>query len=242
VYELKDVSKTFRQGSATVRAVDGVDLRVEDGEFIAVQGTSGSGKTTLLQLLGGLDRSTSGSVKFDGRDLGRMGDRQLTKLRAGAFGFVFQTFNLIPTLSARENVEAALAPLGLGSRKRRARAEAALEEVSLLDRAGHLPTKLSGGEQQRVGIARALAKESRVILADEPTGNLDTATRDEVIALLERVWARHGQTVIVVTHDQAVAARAHRQAWMHDGRLGVSLAPTSGPEGLGEPRLGIPSG
>jgi putative ABC transport system ATP-binding protein len=164
IYELAGVTRSFRSGDRRVEALGGVDLRIDAGEHVAVTGPSGSGKTTLLQLLGALDRPTAGSLQFDGRDLGALRERELTGLRLRGLGFVFQQFNLVPTLTARGNVEAALAPLGLRRAERRRRAHERLEEVGLGDRAGHLPSQLSGGEQQRVAIARALASEPRVEL------------------------------------------------------------------------------
>jgi putative ABC transport system ATP-binding protein len=219
IYELRDVTKTFRQGAAEVRAVERVDLAVATGEFLVVAGPSGSGKTTLLQLLGGLDRPTSGELMFEGRDMTRLGDAALARLRLETFGFVFQQFNLIPTLTARENVEAALAPRGLGRDERREQVTRLLAAVGLEDRSAHLPTQLSGGEQQRVAIARALANEPRVLLADEPTGNLDVATGEEVIALLRRLSEEFGHTVVLITHDQSIAASASRLVRMRDGRI-----------------------
>ncbi len=218
MYELKQVTRIYRQGPARIAAVDGVDLAIDQGEFLVIQGRSGSGKTTLLQLLGGLDRPTSGQVLFEGNDLASLPDRRLTELRLRGFGFIFQQFNLIPTLSAFENVEAALAPAGRG-KARGGRALALLGEVGLTDRARHLPSQLSGGEQQRVAIARALANEPRVILADEPTGNLDSKTGEEIIQLLASLSRQHGQTVVLVTHDQAVSTHASRVLHMGDGRL-----------------------
>jgi putative ABC transport system ATP-binding protein len=194
---------------------------IEDGEWLAIQGPTGHGKTTLLQVLGGLDRPTSGIVDFDGQDLAALRESQVTKVRAASIGFIFQTFNLIPTLSAQENVEAALVPLGVGAKERRARALAALESVGLGDRARHLPSELSGGQQQRVAIARALVKEPKVLLADEPTGNLDEDTRDEIISLLEKLWREHGLTLVLVTHDSSVARRAQRVGVMRNGRLSI---------------------
>ncbi len=193
-------------------AVRDLDLTISDGEWLAVQGRTGHGKPTLLNLLGGLDRPTDGTVELDGTGLGALRETQLTALRAEAVGFIFQTFNLIPTLSAAENVEAALIPLAAGHSARRRRVAAALESVGLANRAGHLPTELSGGQQQRVAIARALAKEPKVLLADEPTGNLDEDTRDDIMTLLERLWRERGLTLILVTHDTAVARRAQRVA------------------------------
>jgi putative ABC transport system ATP-binding protein len=217
LYELRAASRVFRRGAATIAAVDSVDLALPAGGFVALEGPSGSGKTTLLQLLGALDRSTSGQVFYDGRDLGALRDHDLAELRLRAFGFVFQQFNLIPTLTALENVEAKLAPTGVDDV--RGRAERMLEEVGLAERAHHLPPHLSGGEQQRVAIARALSVEPRVVLADEPTGNLDTATGGEIIDLLAGLAAEHGSTVIVATHDASLAARAPRRLSMRDGRF-----------------------
>ncbi|HUF59820.1 MAG TPA: ABC transporter ATP-binding protein [Actinomycetota bacterium] len=219
MYELRKVTKTFRKDRGTVTALRDVDLEIDEGDFLVIQGPTGQGKSTLLQLLGALDRPTSGEVRFEGNDLGVMRESQLTGLRARSFGFVFQGFNLISTLSAQENVETALAPLRVSTPERRERAIHALADVGLAERARHLPSELSGGEQQRVAIARALVREPRVILADEPTGNLDERTRDEIFELLEGLWARRGQTVVVVTHDSKLARRSPRTAWIHDGAL-----------------------
>jgi len=219
LFELRGVSKRFRRGDATIHAVDSVDLVIAAGEFVALEGPSGSGKTSLLQLLGALDRPDDGQIFFEGRELQGLGDRELAELRLRAFGFVFQQFNLIPTLSALENVEAALAPAGLRGEPLRARAESLLGEVGLADRMTHLPSHLSGGEQQRVAIARALGNEPRVILADEPTGNLDSKTGADVIDLLAGLAQQRGATVIVATHDAGLAARAPRRIAMRDGAL-----------------------
>jgi putative ABC transport system ATP-binding protein len=219
MYELTDVHKSFRRGSATVQALDGVNLTIDKGEFLAVQGPTGQGKSTLLLLLGGLDRPTSGSVMFEGRDLARLPEAELAGLRAAEFGFVFQTFNLIPTLTAQENVETALVATGVPAKERHNLALAMLDELGLSDRAGHLPSELSGGQQQRVAIARALVKKPRVLLADEPTGNLDERTRDEIIGLLEQLWRERGITLVVVTHDSAIARRAGRLAVIENGRV-----------------------
>jgi putative ABC transport system ATP-binding protein len=218
LYVLDDVRRTFRRGPVEVRAVDGVDLRIDSGEFIAIEGPSGSGKSTLLQLLGGLERPTSGRLLFAGDELSRRSDPELTRFRAHDVGFVFQHFNLIPTLTAKENVQAALAVGSVPSSDRSARADELLASVGLADRSGHLPVNLSGGEQQRVAIARALANSPRVVLADEPTGNLDSATSSEIIALLERL-SDDGVAVVVVTHADHVAVRARRRLSMRDGRL-----------------------
>ena len=221
MYKLTGVKKQYQKGRSTVDALDGVDLVIEDGEWLAIQGPTGHGKTTLLQILGGLDRPTSGIVDFDGQDLAALRETQVSKVRAASIGFIFQTFNLIPTLSAQENVEVALVPLGIHGHERQARAAAALESVGLGDRLRHLPSELSGGQQQRVAIARALVKEPKVLLADEPTGNLDEDTRDEIISLLEKLWREHGLTLILVTHDSAVARRAQRVGIMRNGRLSI---------------------
>jgi putative ABC transport system ATP-binding protein len=221
MYKLTGVTKTYQKGRATVHALQGVDLVIEDGEWLAIQGPTGHGKTTLLQMLGGLDRPTSGIIDFDGQDLAQMRESQVTKVRAASIGFIFQTFNLIPTLSAQENVETALVPLHISGGERRARALQALSGVGLADRARHLPSELSGGQQQRVAIARALVKEPRVLLADEPTGNLDEGTRDEIIALLESLWRDRGLTLVLVTHDSAIARRAQRVAVIQNGKLSI---------------------
>ena len=215
LYDVRGAEKFFQRGPTTVRALDGVSLEIGAGEFVALEGPSGSGKTTLLQLLGALDRPSGGEVLFEGSDLARLADRELAQLRLRSFGFVFQQFNLIPTLTAVENVEAKLVPAG-GTRER---ALELLGEVGLAERSDHLPHQLSGGEQQRVAIARALSVEPRVVLADEPTGNLDTATGLEIIELLAGLAAEHGSTVIVATHDTTLAARAPRRVALRDGRL-----------------------
>ena len=175
-----------------------------------MQGKTGHGKTTLLQILGGLDRPTRGRVEFAGQDLPAAPEARVRKVRASSFGFIFQTFNLVPTLSAQENVEAALIPLGVHLAQRRARVAAALDSVGLADRAQHLPGELSGGQQQRVAIARALVKAPTVLLADEPTGNLDEDTRDEIPGLLDTLWRERRLTLVLVSHDSSVVRRAQR--------------------------------
>jgi putative ABC transport system ATP-binding protein len=231
MYQLTGVSKIYQKGRRTVPAVRDLDLTIGDGEWLAVQGRTGHGKTTLLQLLGGLDRPTSGIIDFDGADLARLRETQVTRVRAVSIGFIFQTFNLVPTLSAAENVEAALIPLGLHLAERRRKVGAALDAVGLGDRARHLPGELSGGQQQRVAIARALVKEPKVLLADEPTGNLDEGTRDEIIDLLGRLWRDLGLTLVLVTHDSSVARRAQHVGVMSKGRLTVrrEAAPAQSP-------------
>ncbi len=221
MYKLTGVTKRYQKGRATVDALAGVDLVIEDGEWLAIQGPTGHGKTTLLQMLGGLDRPTSGIIDFDGQDLAAMREAQVTKVRARSIGFIFQTFNLIPTLSALENVAVALVPLGIHGAERTDKASQALASVGLADRARHLPSELSGGQQQRVAIARALVKEPKVLLADEPTGNLDEGTRDEIMGLLEELWREAGLTHILVTHDSAVARRAQRIGVMQHGQLSI---------------------
>jgi putative ABC transport system ATP-binding protein len=224
MYKLSGVAKQYKKGRRTVEALRGVDLVIEDGEWLAIQGPTGHGKSTLLHIIGGLDRPTSGTVELDGMNLSRMRETKVTKVRARSIGFVFQTFNLIPTLSAAENVEAALVPLGVGGAKRKARARQALTAVGLGDRLRHLPSELSGGEQQRVGIARAIVKEPKVLLADEPTGNLDEGTRDEIISLLENLWRERGLTMVLVTHDSTVSARAQRIGLLENGVLTTARA------------------
>jgi putative ABC transport system ATP-binding protein len=218
-YELEGATRSYGQDSTLVLALDALDLAIMRGEFVAVFGPSGSGKTTLLQLLGALDRPTSGSVRFEGEPLEALGDSALSELRLHAMGFVFQQFNLIPTLTAAENVEAALAPLVMSRAERRETAAKHLEAVGLGPRAHHLPTQLSGGEQQRVAIARALARSPRVVLADEPTGNLDSRSGEMVMELLARLHSELRITLVLVTHDEWIAERADRVLRLADGRL-----------------------
>jgi putative ABC transport system ATP-binding protein len=219
MYELTDVTKRYAQSRRQIDALAGIDLSIAEGEFLAIQGSTGSGKTTLLQMLGAMDRPTGGHLLFDGRDLAKMGEGHLSELRSRSFGFIFQAFNLIPTLTAQENVETALVPWHTRADERRRRAGEALAGVGLADRARHIPSELSGGEQQRVAIARALVRAPRVIFADEPTGNLDERTRDDIVGLLEQLWRERGQTLIVVTHDTWVAGRASRRIRLDQGRL-----------------------
>jgi putative ABC transport system ATP-binding protein len=219
LYSLKGLVKVYGTGATQVRAVDGLDLEFASGEFVVVAGTSGSGKSTLLQQLGALDRPSGGTIEFEGRDLARLGDGELAELRLRTIGFIFQQFNLIPTLSALENVEVAIAPTGASGEQRIAAATAVLDRVGLSARADHLPSELSGGEQQRVAIARALANDPDVLLADEPTGNLDTATGDSILALLYRLWEEAGLTVVLITHDPSIAGTAPRVIRLADGRI-----------------------
>ena len=231
MYKLTGVTKDYTKGREVVHALRGVDVEISEGEWLAIQGPTGHGKTTLLQMLGGLDRPTSGSVMLGGDDLAGLRESAVTRVRAASIGFVFQTFNLVPTLSAQENVETALVPLRIKPAERRARAARALADLGLADRADHLPSELSGGQQQRVAIARALVKEPRVLLADEPTGNLDEDTRDDIISLLEGLWRDKHLTMVLVTHDSAIARRAERRGVMKYGKLTTSNDTTQVPAG-----------
>lgn len=215
-YRLQGVTRTYRQRERTVQALAGVDLDIAAGDFVTIQGPTGGGKSTLLQMLGALDRPTAGSVMLGDVDIAQASNAQLGRLRAEEIGFVFQGFNLIPTLTAAENVDMGLEPLGLTRDERRRRVIEALERVGLGDRADHRPGELSGGQQQRVAIARAVAKQPRVLLADEPTGNLDERMRDEILDVLEELNAE-GLTLVVVTHDSAVARRARRRLRLAKG-------------------------
>jgi putative ABC transport system ATP-binding protein len=219
MYRLTDVVKTYSQKKKTVTALAGVTLEIPAGQMVAIQGPTGGGKSTLLQMLGALDRPTSGTVLLGEKDLSRAGDHALAAARGREIGFVFQGFNLIPTLTAAENVETAFADGSVPRDERHRRAAAALESVGLAERADHLPAELSGGQQQRVAIARALVKEPTVLLADEPTGSLDEATRDEIMDLLEGVWRERGLTLVIVTHDSAVAKRAERRLHLKGGQV-----------------------
>lgn len=218
-YRLTDLSRTYGDGNGKVHALRNASFAIGTGDYVAIVGPSGSGKSTLLQLLGGLDRPSSGRIEFFGTEMTAMNERQLTRLRQRSIGFIFQQFNLIPTLTAHQNVEAALAAAKVSGREAVTRARALLSSVGLEDRGRHLPGKLSGGEQQRVAIARALANEPPVLLADEPTGNLDTETGREVISLLRSLAVQRDQTVIVVTHDPRIAVGAPRLLEMNDGNL-----------------------
>jgi putative ABC transport system ATP-binding protein len=219
LYRLAGVVKEYGDAGTAVRAIDGIDLEIKQREFVVIAGPSGSGKSTLLQLMGALDRPTSGTLEFEGKELASRGDGELADVRLDRIGFVFQQFNLIPTLTAIENVELAMAPSGLDSRSRSDRARELLGRVGLDSRAGHLPSQLSGGEQQRVAIARALSNSPDVVLADEPTGNLDTKTGDSILALLYRLWDETGLTVVVITHDPAISQSAPRVVRLADGRV-----------------------
>jgi putative ABC transport system ATP-binding protein len=216
--EVTNLSKRY-EGKRTVHALRGVNFRVEKGEMIATMGPSGSGKSTLLNMIGGLDRPSEGTVIIDGRDMAGLSDDELTRLRREKIGFIFQFFNLLPTLTAQENVALPLHLTGAGGREARARALEMLERVGLRDRTEHLPDELSGGEQQRVAMARALILNPPLILADEPTGNLDSTNGQEVLTLFKKLQSQFGATVIMVTHDAKAAAFCDRILNMQDGQL-----------------------
>jgi putative ABC transport system ATP-binding protein len=218
--ECRQLTKRLPSGGELLTVLDRVDLAVQPGEFVAILGPSGSGKSTLLGLLAGFDRPTSGSVALDGRPLEGLGEDELARLRRGAVGFVFQTFELLGNLTARENVLLPLELTGLlGARAARARADELLAEVELGARAHHYPAQLSGGEKQRVALARAFAQGPRLLLADEPTGSLDHKTGARVLELLVRLRERAGTTLVLVTHDPSVAARAERRVHLEAGRV-----------------------
>lgn len=220
IIETFNLSKIYRLRNADkVKAVDEVNLKVQKGQFLTILGPSGSGKTTLLNLLGGLDRPTAGEVNIDGLELSKLTERELVKVRRQMVGFVFQAFNLIPTLTAIENVEAALAPTVANRNKRFERSSYLLEWVGLGKRVYHLPAELSAGEQQRIAIARAFANEPKIILLDEPTGNLDTVTGREIMEMCHRASKEHGQTVVTVTHARYVRRFTDRLLYMRDGKL-----------------------
>jgi len=218
--ETRDVTRTYQMGTNQVTALDHVSIGIGEGEFVSIQGTSGSGKSTLLNLLGGLDRPSSGEVFFDSQPLGPLSKKQMARYRRHSVGMIFQNFNLIPTMTAAENVKLALAFGGMRGAERRERADALLNRVGLSDRKDHRPSEMSGGEQQRVAIARALANSPRVLLADEPTGNLDSTRARELLALLREMVERDRLTVLLVTHDHELASSySDRMILMKDGRV-----------------------
>ena len=219
VVEVQSLRKTYRMGRTQIRAVDGVDLVVERGELLSIIGRSGCGKTTLLNLIGGLDRPDEGRVYIEGVDITRLGGNRLPRLRRDKLGFVFQEFNLIPTLTALENVELPLRYAHVPGRERQRRAREMLALVGLSDRLRHRPPELSGGEQQRVAIARALVNSPAVVLADEPTGELDSHSALQLVELMRDLNQRFHQTFIIVTHDPAVSERTDRIVRLHDGRV-----------------------
>jgi putative ABC transport system ATP-binding protein len=215
--ETQSLTKIYGSGETALHAVDQINLTVDAGEFVAIMGPSGCGKSTLLHLLGGLDRASAGRVIIDGQDLSRLNDTRLAELRRRRIGFVFQFFNLIPVLNALENAALPLLLDGLAPAKARARAGDWLARVGLSDRQTHRPDQLSGGQQQRVALARALVSEPALILADEPTGNLDTRASNEIVALLRQVSDEWGRAVVMVTHDPSIAAYANRIVFLKDG-------------------------
>jgi putative ABC transport system ATP-binding protein len=215
---LSNVSKTYANGSLEVPALVDVDLRVEPGEYLAIMGPSGSGKSTMMHILGCLDRPTRGSYVLDGENVSQFDDSKLAAVRLRKIGFVFQGFNLLARTDALRNVALPLFYAGVGARERKRRALAVLNEVGLAERASHRPSELSGGQQQRVAIARALINEPAILLADEPTGNLDTSTSAEIMAIFNALHAR-GRTIIVVTHEEGIAAHAKRIVRLLDGRV-----------------------
>jgi putative ABC transport system ATP-binding protein len=228
------VTRTYELGDSTVRALGGVSVRIEVGDYLAVVGPSGSGKSTLMHLLGALDRPTSGTLRVGGRDVAELGRDELARVRNETIGFVFQSFQLLPRTSALDNVAMPLVYRGVRRSERRRRAEAALRAVGMGHRLGHTPNQLSGGEQQRVAIARALVGDPQVILADEPTGNLDSVRGAEVMDLLEALNRDRGVALVVVTHDLDIAARAHRQLRMRDGLADLWIRDQSSEEGTEE--------
>ncbi len=224
VIELANITKEF-DGEPPIRALDGIDLQVFAGEMVAIIGPSGSGKSTLLNIMGTLDRPTSGTVRIDGTDTGTLSDRQLCGLRSSRLGFVFQSFHLIETATTVTNVANGLLYQGTSSKHRTQAALDALNKVGLAQRAGTRPSKLSGGQRQRVAIARALVSEPSLILADEPTGNLDTSTSADILSLLEQLNTEHGATIAVITHDHEVAARLPRRIEIRDGKIETDTQP-----------------
>jgi putative ABC transport system ATP-binding protein len=219
IIEVKDLTKIYGNGDNAVRALDSINLSIEEGKFVAVMGPSGCGKSTLLHLIGGLDRPTSGSVMIEGKDIAKMKDDQLTELRRRKMGFIFQFFNLIPVLNAAENAALPLILDGVKQERAKARAMEWLQKNQLGDRSTHRPDELSGGQQQRVAIARAMISDPLIILADEPTGNLDTRSGDEIASVLRSLVSDWGRTVLMVTHDPRIAAYADRIIFLKDGKI-----------------------
>jgi putative ABC transport system ATP-binding protein len=217
--ELNDVKKTYKLGDVEVNVLNNVDLRINKKEFVAIMGPSGSGKSTLLHMIGCLDRPSSGNIHLDGVDISKLSDSQLARLRGSKIGFVFQSFNLYPTLNALENVELPMMIIEKDSKERKKRALELLRIVGMVERAEHLPSQLSGGEKQRVAIARSLANNPSLILADEPTGNLDSKTGQEIMTFLAKLQKRGGKTIVMVTHEKDIAKYAERTIRMRDGEI-----------------------
>ncbi len=221
IIRMQEVHKRYGLNGVAVHALRGVDLAIDQGEFVAFLGPSGSGKSTLMNIIGCLDLPDTGTYHLNGEDVTALGEDALARIRNETIGFVFQSFNLLARTSALENVATPMIYAGIGKHERQRRARTLLEDFGLADRMHHFPNQLSGGQQQRVAIARAVANHPRILLADEPTGNLDTATGDEVMNLLQRLNRKEGLTVIVITHEPEVAARAHRRLTLQDGRFEV---------------------
>ena len=219
--QLRDVTRTYRRGSESINVLNGLNLEVPRGDFLALMGPSGSGKSTLLNLLGGIDRPTSGTINFGGQQLERMSDSELARWRSRHVGFIFQMHHLLPMLTAERNVELPLLLTGLSGSERRTRAASALKLVGLEDRMRHKPGELSGGQEQRVGIARAIVTDPDILLCDEPTGDLDRKSGDAVLELLQTLNTGYNKTIVMVTHDPHAAARARRTLYMSEGVLGT---------------------
>ena len=219
---LAEVSKNYRKGRELVRVLDGISLAIEEGDFVGLMGPSGSGKTTLLNLLGGLDKPTRGDVEVDGRNISKLSTGALAKWRASNIGFIFQFYNLLPVLTAARNVGLPLLLTPLSASQRKKHVNTALQLVGLADRARHYPRELSGGQEQRVAIARAIVSDPPILLCDEPTGDLDRATADEIMSLLQRLNRDYGKTIVMVTHDPRAASFAHRVLHLDKGELGAA--------------------
>jgi putative ABC transport system ATP-binding protein len=222
IIDLDDVRKSYLAGSLAVDALRGITLRVDEGDYVAIMGPSGSGKSTLMHIVGCLDIPTSGTYRLSGEDVGTLGEARLAEIRNRRIGFVFQQFNLLASMTALRNVELPLVYAGVSREERRERATAALASVGLGDRIGHRPGELSGGQQQRVSVARALVTEPSILLADEPTGNLDSASTDDILGLFDQLHSQ-GRTIVVITHEHDVAARAARTMLIRDGELSTPV-------------------
>ena len=219
---LAEVSKNYRKGRELVHVLDGISLAIEEGDFVGLMGPSGSGKTTLLNLLGGLDKPTRGDVEVDGKNISKLSTGALAKWRARNIGFIFQFYNLLPVLTAARNVGLPLLLTSLSASQRKKHVNTALQLVGLADRARHYPRELSGGQEQRVAIARAIVSDPPILLCDEPTGDLDRATADEIMSLLQRLNRDYGKTIVMVTHDPRAASFAHRVLHLDKGELGAA--------------------
>ena len=219
LYQLRDLSKTYTRGKESISIFKGLDMDIQHGDFIAIMGPSGSGKTTLLNQLGGIDSPSSGQVVFEGKRIDNLSQGALAKWRSRNVGFIFQFYNLMPTLSAAQNVELPLLLTGLSGGERKKRVKTALEIVGIADRAGHKPRQLSGGQQQRVAIARAIVADPKILLADEPTGDLDRTTADEILGMLQQLNTELGKTIVMVTHDPSAAKYAKRELYLDKGEF-----------------------